>query len=116
MFTYRFRVLLLFCPPYSIMTSQIKNEEILSNPMLVLTEKKATKDGIEYHSLRTATQRAILIQSLKGKSVSMGNYRGIVKSVGHDNLTLKVEDGSEKELSLTMARARQLLAGTTTLK
>lgn len=62
------------------------------------------------------THRQSLASQGKGKSLAVGDYRGVVTEVTRDSVHLKSSEGVVKKLPLTSGRARQLMAADTTRK
>ena len=85
-------------------TAHIPDEQVLSDPTAALFTL----------SVQVAAHRAQLEAQVHHKSLP--GYRGTVAAVGERSLSLKAEDGSVKQVSLTPSRARQLLEPTTTRK
>ena len=84
--------------------ANVPDEQILSDPTAALFSL----------SVQVAAHRAQLEAKVHHKALP--GYRGTVAAVGERSLSLKTEDGTVKQVSLTAARARQLLEPTTTRK
>tara|TARA_B110001450_G_scaffold233620_1_gene237054 strand:+ start:2638 stop:2910 length:273 start_codon:yes stop_codon:yes gene_type:complete len=89
--------------PYDLEVSQA---ELLSNPDAAIF--RAVTDML--------THRQSLASGGKGKTLAVGDYRGVVTEVTRDSVHLKSSEGVVKKMPLTSGRARQLMAADTTRK
>lgn len=90
-------------------TLTYSDHEAVSNPTRILQDM----------SVALAAHRTRLHDKMRGGSVKVGNFKGSIQSINPDHtLTLKPDDhaSTPKDVALTSARARQLLAADTTTR